>query len=1126
MAQIFQNANSSRRTRIKWLSRFLIFLLPLSILVVVVAYSYLYNPPVPHLGQEMKKALTADSSAFYRESPLSKKYKGFRKFIDAHWNPARGNNNRFRPKMAPSMFNDSTGIRAAYYVSWDVQSLSSLRRNTSKINLLIPEWFFLDPNTDTLQVVIDQKALSLMHAAGVKITPLLTNNVDDTFRGDIVHSILHDPAKKARLIHDIESALDRYHFNGINIDFEELKESTDETLVSFQKELYTQLHAKGYLVTQNVSAFNSDYDYAGLSRYNDYIFLMAYDEHMSESAPGPVSSQKWIEAAVDDMVKKQVPPQKIVLGIAGYGYDWSKGKASDITYQEALVNARDNQSKVVYDNDTYNLSYSYADDNNAPHQVYFTDAATNFNTLRFAAESNLAGTALWRLGSEDSRLWDFYNKPMGKKDLQSFNFKQLEKISGSNDVDYIGEGEILDVRSRPQQGHIRTELDTTDFLISEETYDSLPSVFVVKKWGKPLTKKMVLTFDDGPDPDYTPQILDTLARYHVPAAFFVVGLQAEDHIPIVKRIYREGHEIGNHTFTHPNMADVSTRRAFMEMDATRLLIECITGHSTVMFRAPFNADSEPESMQELIPVSLSRSRNYLTIGESIDPEDWEAGSIKGFNADTVFNRVVRYAGNGNIILLHDAGGDRSATVKALPRIIRYFRSQGYTFTTVADLLGKKRDDMMPPVPKGSGYYILQTNYLVAEMGFYLQHIFYTLFISFLILGTIRLLIMAFLAIRQKRKEKREVFGQNQDHPFVSIIVPAFNEEVNAVNSVHNLLACDYPNFNIIFIDDGSSDKTFENVSAAFGEHKNVSVFKKPNGGKASALNFGISKTTAEYVVCIDADTKLQPDAVARMMRHFSAGNNVGAVAGVVKVGNEVNMLTKWQSIEYITSQNFDRKAFANINAITVIPGAIGAFKKEALIKAGGFTTDTLAEDCDLTIHILEAGYLIKNEPTAIALTEAPETVREFMKQRFRWTYGILQTVWKHKHKIFSFSHPGLGWIALPDMIVFKYFIPLFTPLADLVMLIGLMTSGRGKIFMYYLVFMVVDALVAYLAFVFQKEKPWKLVWLIPQRLIYRWLMLIVLLKSYRKAILGELQNWGVLKRTGNVKTSFSKTAAG
>src|SRR6202012_1692197 len=318
--------------------------------------------------------------------------------------------------------------------------------------------------------------------------------------------------------------------------------------------------------------------------------------------------------------------------------------------------------------------------------------------------------------------------------------------------------------------------------------------------------------------------------YHVPAAFFVVGINAENNIPLVKREFKEGHEIGNHTFTHPNIAKVSTRRAVLEMESTRLLIECITGHSTIMFRAPYNADFEPEKWEELIPVAIARKKNYLDIGESIDPLDWEPGTP----ADSIVDRVIRRKDemtrsglSGSIILLHDAGGeDRTATIQALPRIIEYFQKRGFQFTTVADYLGKTKDDIMPPVPKGSGYYLLQINYYFAELGYWGGHILFSLFIVFMVLSVGRVLFMAVVATREYFREKKEDLHpfwlpDGSNAPLVSIIGPAYNEEVNAVGSVESLLKGDYPNFEIIFVDDGSTDGTYDEVSRAFAGNPKV-----------------------------------------------------------------------------------------------------------------------------------------------------------------------------------------------------------------------------------------------------------------------------------------------------------------
>ena len=1128
--QIFQTSNPSRWQRLKWGSRifFLIFVIAIIVIGITLKSVSKSNDKIPVDVRAIKKVLAGAPT--YRDSDMGKEYKGFRKYINSQWAVGKGvgQKDTVLNLSNSNYFSDSLGVRAAFYMSWNPQSTFSLRKNINKLNLVLPEWFFIDPQGDTLITKLDKEAFDIIKRAHVKMIPLLSNSINNLSTVAALSRVIENPAKRERLITDILKQLNRLKLAGINIDLEDVKLKNKDHLNSFQKELYSRLHENNFLVTQNVSPYDT-YNYKQLAAYNDYIFLTAYDEHSEHTKAGPISDQKWIEESVDRLARN-VPPSKIVLDIAAHGFDWDyKDSAVEQTYQQALVTARESDAHVDFDNNTYGTHFQYYDDKDRIHNVHFVDAATNFNAIRFATEYGLAGTALWRLGFEDSRLWGFYDLPMTRTALNKFNFTEFNKVEGSRTVDYIGEGEILDVLASPTDGRIRAEIDTASMLISEESYDALPSSYVVRKFGKTSKPKLVLTYDDGPDPKYTKEILDTLAFYHVPATFFVIGMEAENNIPLIKRILKDGHELGNHTFTHPDMSKVSKDRALLEMDATKLLIECITGRSLVMFRAPFNADSEPEKNEELVPVALSRTRNYITVGESMDPEDWQKGELKNFNADTIFSRVKQeYQRNldkedsSNIILLHDGGGDRSQTVLATGMIIRYFQAKGYTFTTVADLLGKTKDDMMP-FASSKDYYKLKINYLWVLLVYYVTHLFFAIFLVFMIISTIRLIVLGTMSFLQRKRERNIVYNNAiLNYPLVSIIVPAYNEEVNIVGSLKNLLKCDYPNFNIVFVDDGSKDKTWEIVTNEFSGNLNtLKLLTKPNGGKASALNYGIESTHAEYVVCIDADTKLAPNAVSIMMRHFLIQSNsseeIGAVAGVVKVGNEVNLLTKWQNIEYITSQNFDRKGFAYANAITVVPGAIGAFKKKAIEDAGGFTTDTLAEDCDLTIRILRAGYRVTNEPKAIAYTEAPETLKMFMKQRFRWSFGVMQTFWKHSDQLFSSKNKSLGWIALPDILIFKYIIPIFSPIADVLMIIGLFTDNASKILWYYVLFTVVDTTIAAISFLFEKENPLKLIWLIPQRLIYRWIMLVVLYRSLKRALKGELQNWGVLKRTGNVK---------
>ncbi len=1124
--QIFQTKNQARWRIFQWSTRILIFAILLLIPIFIITVNKGLKPKLPILssGNENVNNLLNPTTPLKFSQKELKKYKGFDAFIRM-----KDKNQKLKGEIETKT---KQQVRAAFYVDWDPQSLFSLQKNIKKLNMVMPEWFFIDPKTDLLRTEIDTAALKVMRSNNIRIVPLI-NNINnalpaDGFDGDMIHRIINNPTKKAQLINDIANTLKKYHFQGINIDFEEFNENSDAPIIAFQKELYEKLHPMGLLVSQDIMASNEDFNIKELAKYNDYMFLMAYDEHYTGSVPGNISGQKWIERVLDETAK-EIPENKIILCFAGYGYDWQAGKVGvTLTYQEALSNAKLYKAKIDFDNDSYNNYYTYKDENGNNHYVNFTDAATNFNTIRFADEYGTAGTALWRLGSEDDRLWRFYNRSLTNASLQTkpFNYNSLENVNfGYATPDYIGDGEILNVVTNPEPGKIRLDIDKSENIISQQEYLQTPTKYVIKKYGN-VKNQVILTFDDGPDPTYTPQILDILKKEKVPATFFIVGLQAENNIPLLQRIYNEGHEIGNHTFTHPNIATVSLERASTEMESTRLLIEAVTGRSTVLFRAPYNADSEPTGEDELKPIALSKQQNYYTVGESIDPNDWQIGA----KADSIYLKTVsQYEANPEkgIILLHDAGGNRQATVEALPRIIKYFKIRGVQFTSVAHLLGKTKNEIMPKAHES----FLSVDNFIFDFGYWFGHFINATFWVAIILGFLRILLMFVMVFIKKYKDHKNPPTYNLDnanpYPKVSIIVPAYNEEINAIKTIDNLLLQDYPNFDIVFVDDGSKDKTYQMILEAFGANIKVNVNTKTNGGKASALNYGINITQNNFVVCIDADTQLKIDALTQLMKRFTLAtkNNqeIGAVAGNVKVGNENTLLTKWQSIEYTTAQNFDRRAFDLINGITVVPGAIGAFRKEAIEKAGGFTIDTLAEDCDLTIRIIRMGYKVVNCVEAVAITEAPETLKEFMKQRFRWSYGVMQAFFKNKEACFNPKHKGLGMVALPNIFIFQIILPIFAPLADLVLIISLIWNHNNpdslhKIGIYYIVFMFVDVLVSMVAFVFEKEKLSKLFWLIPQRFVYRQLMYVILFKAIKKAIKGESQGWGVLKRTGNVKS--------
>ena len=1113
MQQIFQSSSSTRWTRFVWFTRILLVFVLVGLLSIGLslthqshydAKSLIYKEKrIRNVNVNKSKEAVSDSELVAYALHLKKMRSG-KRYDFYHQVIKKGPLKKYIP------------LRAGFYVNWDIKSIASLEDNIDKLNMVLPEWFFQRNSKGDIELQINANALNIMRKNEVAIVPMLSNNKNGIWFGDSTAQVLKSPLYRAKLISSIKNALNKYHFQGINIDLENIPESMASYRMEFTKELYQALHPAGYLLTIDVSPLDKSLDLKILEHYYDFIFLMAYDEHFANNSPGCITSVKFIEKSLDTAMK-EIPSEKFVLCLAGYGYNWVAGQnGKHISYDDLIALSTAYNAPVQFDNDKSDLYVKYFDENGNPGEAHYTDVAGIFNSIRTSEDYQTAGVALWYIGSEDPRIWSFYDHSLSTESLAKhpFNYKLLEKIKSTSNVSFNGSGEILDIASEPEPGIVKIKVNVQDQMIENEDYQNLPTCYLIKRFGKPNGKKIALTFDDGPDDDFTPKILDILKENKISATFFVTGVNVEKNIPIIERMYAEGHEIGNHTFTHPNLEITSRGRERVELRSTRLLLESILDHSTLLFRPPYNTDAEPQDINQIRPLSIAKDEGYLTIASSIDPNDCQ---IK-VTADSIVDRVIAQKYRGNILLLHDAGGNRSQTVLALPRIINYFRQQGYQFVTISEIMGRTRDQVMPLV-KGGVKTAETLDYIFFLFTFLWENFLHGFFVVAIVLGISRILILMVLAILQNRKTKKQQHSVPSDYrPKVSVIVPAYNEQLTVTRTIENLLMSDYPLLDIVFVDDGSKDQTFANVKAAFSHLDNVQILTKPNGGKASALNFGISKASGEILVCIDADTLLLPDAISKMVPYF-VDSEVGAVAGNVQVGNALNLLTNWQKMEYITSQNFERRALDYVNAILVVPGAIGAFRKTAIDQINGFTTDTLAEDCDLTVRLHRAGFKVRSCNEAMSLTEAPETMSMFLKQRFRWTFGMMQTFWKHRDLLFNPRKPNMGWIMLPNLLIFGFIIPVLSPVVDLLFIIGLFSSHRLFYALTYVLFFLVDWLVSALAYRYEGKK-FSLMnagMLFVQRFVYRQIFFFLLIKSYLKAMKGELASWGILKRTGNVK---------
>lgn len=1020
-----------------------------------------------------------------------------------------------RPKTA-AMAGEGKPLVWGFYVNWDPASMVSLRLHLNHLTDLVPEWLVLQNANGDIDDQTDGTVVAIAKQANLPVYAMLTNYRGDWQAGD-VRRILRDANKRRDLIENIRSNLAEHGFAGVNIDFEQLAVTDREPLVHFMQELTTTLHKSGYMVSEDVPVDDQAYDLKQLAATADVVLPMIYDEHYQTSSPGPVASEDFFETQLTK-VAKVARVSKLIVGFGNYGYDWIIGGsgAAEVAFTDVMAAAAESNTPVAWDADSENpvLRYSV---NSQQHEVWFLDAVTALNQVIAVHDAGFRGLGLWRLGGEDPGLWDVLERESWPHD--QFPVASLASLPANQDAPrHDGAGEILRVSETPHDGKRTVIAPPTDQDYFREQYGSYPTPYIVDHSGALNRKLLCLTFDDGPDRQYTPQVLDILKQRGVPATFFVIGVNAEQFPALIRREYAEGHQVGNHTYTHPNIATTSPMRTALELSTTQRIIENLLGVSTTFFRPPYNADSEPTTPQEIVPILRAQDYGYTTISETIDPRDWEPGItaeaiVKEVKSEIASSISEHDQDRTHVILLHDAGGSRAATVAALPQIIDYYRAEGYRFGTIGELIGKNRAQVMPKTdPEELRLARIEGGGLDAKARF--RQLLGLLFLGAIFATLARSALYGVLAVLQKFTTDDAKFDVNCCPP-VSVIIAAYNEEKVIARTVDSLLANGFATMEIIIVDDGSKDGTLDVLRQRFGDHPKISILSQANGGKSIALNNGIRHARYDILIAVDADTLFRAGTIQKLARHF-ADPKVGAVSGNARVGNRKKWITRFQSIEYIYGFNLDRRALDYLNAITVVPGAVGAWRKQLVFDCGGFLQDTLAEDTDLTLAIRRLGYIIRYDQDAIAYTEAPEDTRSLVKQRFRWVFGTLQASWKHRDAVFVPKYGTLGFIALPSIWIFQLLLSALAPFAEVAMILSLVAGNWKTVLLYYLAFFALELLTGFLAYALEGLPPWDLALLFFQTIYYRQLMLYVLGKSILFAIRGRLVGWGKLERKATV----------
>lgn len=1002
--------------------------------------------------------------------------------------------------LSPPSAEGCTSVRLGFYAGWDPASYASLEKGGQLLTHIAPEWFSVSGVPAELSATPDERVRDYAREHDLKFMPLVTN-MQRQWQPESVEALLTgDLQRREKFCEELVRRLEEVDAAGAVIDFQEIDPSYRDAFTDFIRMIAAALHEEGLELWLCIPPGNDIalYDLDTLARSVDRFVALLFDENGEQDMPGPVASMTWFRTWLDVLCAHGEPGQWIV-GIGAYGYDWKDGDTAEtIGFGDCMARAAyAGEGQLGNDPDLLGPHFTYAA-SGVEHTVWFLDAVTFYNHVSYAAAAKTGGIAVYRLGCEDPGIWEVLDKGL------TISPELLENLPAQDLFAHIGQGDFLSVSDERRDGKRTIHVDADGWW--HERYITYPGTVLLTHRGSEAPDTVALTFDDGPDPEWTPKILDILKQYGVRASFFVTGVNARRHPEIIMRIIAEGHELGNHTYNHVELTGMPGTLVRLELNATQRIIESITGRSTILFRPPYNADRRPGSSIEIRPLLIANEVGYLCVSQSIDTEDWNASG-----SEVILQRVKQRRPDGSVILLHDGGGDRSVTCAALPGIIEYLRRRGDQIVPLHHLLGVPLESLMPPVQRGAEAGDLR----IASTGFYLMHWLEQVIWAFVIASTAlifcRTLILVVFAYKNRQRQKTSTSAFCEP---VSVLIAAHNEEKVIASTLASILRTAYPGrLEVIVIDDGSQDRTATVVQGVADRDRRVRLLRQPKSGKAAALNRGLQAASHSYIVMLDADTQLLPQTIGELVRLFD-DPSVGAVSGHVRVGNTGSWLTRFQKLEYICGFNLDRRAYDQLNCITVAPGAISAFRREALERAGGLSDDTLAEDTDLTLTLHRLGYTVRFAPDAVAFTEAPETLSGLLRQRIRWAFGTLQCLWKHGDLLFWTKNFALGFFSLPCVWLFHFFLVALIPCVDLMLLVSLTTGAGHAVADYACAFIVLDVLIAAAACRIDRT-PARYAWrMVLMRFLYRPVLAWAVWVSFMRALKGVWVAWGRQERRG------------
>jgi len=835
--------------------------------------------------------------------------------------------------------------------------------------------------------------------------------------------------------------------------------------------------------------------------------------------PLPLSPQPWFDAATAPLIAK-VPPERLMLALGTFGVqsDAATGWTEQLAYATAMARTSAAAGRASVDPAALNTELSFQGIDGRTARIVMLDGLSFANQL--SALPPGINLAVWPLGYEDPAIWSLLAGEVPQTALE-------RPIVLADQVLLSGTGPVALRVEAAANGLRKAVIDPESGRVVEQTYKTLPSPHVMSRFDGGVPDAVLIAFDGLPPADYMSDVLRQLAQHGVHSAFAVTAPEIASNRDTVRRVIAAGHAI-----VLADTGDLAGSGAFASLSRLRdrVAVMTLAGETnwrTVLAETWGHGEILPTSSTEFATLIALQNQGRIRLpkGEQVPRDAAQAPAFAERVVSTVFlegSQLVRFDLSKAAL---------PSTLATLPVILSEFEKAGASFIAPDDLAG----------PAGGAAMYDASDLTTLRDRVYVwvlleaDTVFATLFFILLLVAIFR--STAFLILAHLR-HPRDTIDPDWT-PAVTVVIPAYNEGKVIETCIRSSFASNYPDVRVIVVDDGSQDDTAKVVASIAATDQRVLLVRQENSGKWAAANTALRYVQTQYFIVLDADSMLETDAIRWIVQPFTA-SGIGAVSGIVEVGNPHNWLTACQNLEYLVSQNVHRRAYETFDGIFVVPGAIGAWSTQAVIAAGLFSGETITEDADLTLAVHRAGYRVAMAEKARAFTEAPEKLGAFLSQRLRWTLGMLQVSWKHR-KAISEGRP-VGYISIVDAIWFSVLTTILSPIVDLiiVILIGvvasrlmmgqpIMSDGVVVIMVGFFGLTLIDVLNTLATFRFEKRFSLALLVLTPLlRFGYRQLLYVSTLRATWRAITGRLTGWNKLERSGamNAKVQIKPALAG